>query len=75
MGIYAVNYDAETPGTMVAEGNQADNVRFIFNFDEYRWIPDYDIYYKDDDTAIDLIGYYPYTTTIDNVSAYPFEVV
>ncbi|MBO5833165.1 MAG: leucine-rich repeat protein [Alistipes sp.] len=75
VGIYAVNYDAETPGTMVAEGNQADNVRFIFNFDEYRWIPDYDIYYKDDDTAVDLIGYYPYTTTIDNVSAYPFEVV
>ena len=74
VGIYAVNYDGETPGTMVAEGNQADNVRFIFNFDEYRWVPDYDIYYKDDHTAVDLIGYYPYNPTIENVSAYPFEV-
>lgn len=74
VGIYAVNYDGETPETMVAEGNQADNVRFIFNFDEYRWVPDYDIYYKDDHTAVDLIGYYPYNPTIENVSAYPFEV-
>lgn len=74
VGIYAVNYDGETPGAMVAEGNQADNVRFIFNFDEYRWVPDYDIYYKDDHTAVDLIGYYPYNPTIENVSAYPFEV-
>lgn len=74
VGIYAVNYDGETPGTMVAEGNQADNVRFIFNFDEYRWVPDYDIYYKDDHTAVDLIGYYPYNPTIENVAAYPFEV-
>ena len=74
VGIYAVNYDGETPGTMVAEGNQADNVRFIFNFDEYRWVPDYDIYYKDDHTAVDLIGYYPYNPNISDVSAYPFEV-
>ena len=74
VGIYAVNYDDQAPGTMVSEGNQADNVRFIFNFDEYRWVPDYDIYYKDDHTAVDLIGYYPYNPNIDNVSAYPFEV-
>ena len=74
VGIYAVNYDGETPGTMVPEGNQADNVRFIFNFDEYRWVPDYDIYYKDDHTAVDLIGYYPYNPNISNISAYPFEV-
>ena len=74
VGIYAVNYDGQTPGTMVSEGNQADNVRFIFNFDEYRWIPDYDIYYKDDHTAVDLIGYYPYNSTVEDVSAYPFEV-
>lgn len=74
VGIYAVNYDGETPGTMVAKGNQADNVRFIFNFDEYRWIPDYDIYFRDDHTAVDIIGYYPFHSDIENVSAYPFEV-
>lgn len=74
VGIYAVNYDGQNQGVLAAEGNQADNVRFIFNFDEYRWIPDYDIYFRDDNTAVDIIGYYPYASEIENVYAYPFEV-
>lgn len=74
VGIYAVNYMDEAPGTMVAEGNQADNVRFIFNFDEYRWIPDYDIYFLDDKTAVDIIGYYPFDSNVEDVTAYPFQV-
>ena len=74
VGIYAVNYDGQNQGVLAAEGNQADNVRFIFNFDEYRWVPDYDIYFRDDNTAVDIIGYYPYAAEIENVYAYPFEV-
>ena len=74
VGVYVVNYNGETSGTMVSEGNQADNVRFTFNYDEYKWTPDYDIYYKDDHTAVDIIGYYPYNSNIENISAYPFEV-
>ena len=74
VGIYAVNYDGQNQGVLAAEGNQADNVRFVFNFDEYRWIPDYDIYFRDDNTAVDIIGYYPYASEIENVYAYPFEV-
>ena len=74
VGIYAVNYVDGAAGTMVNEGNQADNVRFIFNFDEYRWVPDYDIYFLDDKTSVDIIGYYPYILNIEDVNAYPFEV-
>ncbi len=74
VGIYAVNYNGETPGALASKGNQADNVRFIFNYDECRWIPDYEIYYKDDHTAVDIIGYYPYNSNIENISAYPYEV-
>ena len=74
VGIYVVNYDGQNQGVLSTEGNQADNVRFIFNFDEYRWVPDYDIYFRDNDTAVDIIGYYPYTTEIENVYAYPFDV-
>ena len=74
VGIYAVNYVDGVAGTMVNEGNQADNVRFIFNFDEYRWVPDYDIYFLDDKTAVDIIGYYPFDSNVDNVSEYSFEV-
>ena len=74
VGIYVVNYDGQNPGTLVSEGNQADNVRFVFDFDEYRWIPDYDIYYRDDTTPVDIIGYYPYASSIEEANAYSFEV-
>ena len=31
VGVYIVNYDGETPGTLKLEDNQADNVRFKYN--------------------------------------------
>ncbi len=73
VGIYAVNYVDGAPGTLQVEGNQADNVRYMFDFEEYKWIPEYDVYFLDDDTAVDLIGYYPYANP-ESVTAYPFEV-
>ena len=73
VGIYAVNYVDGTPGTLQVEGNQADNVRYMFDFEEYKWIPEYDVYFLDDDTAVDLIGYYPYANP-ESVTKYPFEV-
>ena len=73
VGIYAVNYVDGAPGTLQVEGNQADNVRYMFDFEEYKWIPEYDVYFLDDDTAVDLIGYYPYANP-ESVTTYPFEV-
>ena len=74
VGIYVVNYNGESAGTMLDEGNQADNVRYVFNETEYRWTPDYPIYYYDKVTPVDIIGYYPYVSNIDKVNAYSFEV-
>ena len=74
VGIYAVNYDGETPGSLFAEGNQATNVRYVFNEQEYKWTPDYPVYYLDGKTPVDLYGYYPYNNNVENVNAYPFEV-
>ena len=73
VGIYAVNYKDGAPGTLQVDGNQADNVRYMFDFEEYKWIPEYDVYFLDDDTAVDLIGYYPYANP-ESVTTYPFEV-
>ena len=73
VGIYAVNYVDGAPGTLQLEGNQADNVRYMFDAEEYKWIPEYDVYFLDDDTAVDLIGYYPYANP-SSVTEYPFEV-
>ena len=74
VGIYVVNYQNGVPGTMLDEGNQADNVRYIFNESENKWTPDYPIYYYDKVTPVDIIGYYPYVSNIDNVKAYSFEL-
>lgn len=72
VGVYVVNYDGETPGTLKVEKNQADNVRFKFD-GSGSWISDYDIFYKDNDTKVDFYGYYPYATPT-SVEAYPLEV-
>ena len=72
IGLYIVNYDGETPGTLRVEDNQADNVRFTYN-DERLWVSDYDIFYKDNDTKVDFYAYYPYAEP-SSIEAWPFEV-
>ena len=74
IGIYVVNYQDGLPGTMLSDGNQADNVRYVYNESENKWTPDFPVYYHDKVTPVDIIGYYPYITNIDNVNTYPFEV-
>ena len=72
VGVYIVNYDGETPGTLKLEDNQADNVRFSYN-ENGDWVSDYDVFYKDNDTKVDFYGYYPYADPT-SIEAYPFEV-
>ena len=73
IGVYVVNYQDGVPGTLLDEGNQVDNVRYVYNESENKWTPDYPVYYYDKVTPVDIIGYYPYTTNI-SVNAYSFEV-
>ena len=73
VGIYVVDYEGTTPGTLRNEGNRADNVRFTFDERAYRWNPAYEIYWKDKKTHIDIYGYYPFGTPED-VENYSFEL-
>ena len=74
VGIWAVNFAGEdTPGTLTLKDNQATNVRFTFD-GASTWTPDYDIYYKDKNTKVDIYGIYPYTSAISSIEAQPFEV-
>ncbi len=72
VGIWAVNYDGDTPGTLALRGNQATNVRFTYNGTS--WTSDYDIYYKDKYTKVDLYGVYPYSSAISSIEDMLFEV-
>lgn len=73
VGIYVVNYDGGLPGQLVVEGNQADNVRYVYDEANGKWIPDESVYFRDNNTHVDIIGYYPYGSP-SSVDAYAFEV-
>lgn len=73
VGIYVVNYDGTTPGTLQLKGNQADNVKYSYEEATGRWIPETPVYFRDKRTHVDIIGYYPYSSPT-SVDAYPFEV-
>ncbi len=73
MGVYIVDYDGGTPGTLKASGNRGDNVRHTFDEPNYRWNSAYDLYWKDKHTHIDVYGYYPFANP-ESVDNYQFEV-
>lgn len=74
IGVYIVDYDGTKAGALKNNGNRASNVRFTFDEGTYSWTPDYDIYWKDKETHIDVYGYYPYSSSVNNVNEYAFEV-
>lgn len=73
MGVYIVDYQGTTPGTLQNSGNRGNNVKHTFDEAAYKWNSAYDVYWKDEHTHIDVYGYYPFSSPED-VNAYPFEV-
>lgn len=76
VGLFAVNYTENNTlaGTLMVEGNQADNVEYVFDEANYKWTPMRPVYYKDINTNVDLYVYYPFQRSIQNVNASGFEV-
>lgn len=76
VGLFAVNYSEKNTvaGTLASEGNQADNVKYVFDESSHKWVPVKSVYYKDANTNVDLYLYYPYQKSISDVNASGFEV-
>lgn len=70
LGLYVVNYNGETAGTLQPSGNHADNVCFTYNG---TWTPASTIYWKDDTTPADFYCYYPYSASA-NITEHTFSV-
>lgn len=70
IGLYATNYNGTSPGGLSSTGNQADNVSYVYNGNSNTWQSSDVAHYRDTETAVDLIGYYPYMEISDacNVS-------
>lgn len=67
VGIYVVNQ----PNTLKTTGNHADNIGFTYSGS---WSAPTTIYWKDETTKADFYCYYPYSSSISNIEAYPFAV-
>lgn len=76
LGLFAVNYSEENTvaGTLADDGNQADNVKYVFDEAANKWTPTKKVYYKDVNTNVDLYLYYPHQSSVTKVNAANFEV-
>lgn len=69
-GLFVVNYNGTTPGTLAPAGNHVDNMRFRYSG---TWTPDRPVYWKDEETHADFYLYYPFAEVL-SVTAFPFTV-
>ena len=74
MGIYVVDRVSGEAGVLGASDNRAANMIYTFDGDSYTWSSPTSIYWRDQQTAVDIYGYYPAVNFISNPTAYNFEV-
>lgn len=72
IGIYTVNYVDGSAGTLQNSGNYLNNKKFTYDGSE--WKADSEVYWLDQNTPADFYCYYPYTETVNDVSALRFSV-
>ena len=73
IGTFIVDYADGKPGELKLTGNRADNLYYKYNEAGNRWVPSYDVYFKDKNTPVDIYGYYP-AGNPESISEYAFEV-
>lgn len=71
VGLYVVNYEGGSAGTLQVSGNHANNV--AFSYDGSKWTSSTTLYWKDDKTKADFYVYYPYGS-VTSVTEHPFSV-
>lgn len=73
MGVYIVDYENDTPGTL-SNDNRASNLLYTFDGDDNSWAAPSMVYWKDNTTPVDVYGYYPGINYVATPTAYNFEV-
>ncbi len=73
IGLFVVNHDANGSAmTLQATSNHIDNSQFTYQ--NGTWTSATPTYWKDETTHADFYIYYPYTASIQNVEAMPWNV-
>lgn len=68
VGLFVVN----EPNSLQLNGNHVDNSKFTF--DGAKWNAGKEIYWQDATTKADFYCYYPYTSSVSSITAFPFQI-
>lgn len=71
VGLYVINYNGDAIEGIAAKGNQVDNAPFVYKGGTWSTSPA--VYYRDNATKVDMIGYYPHME-VDDISNIDFAV-
>lgn len=74
IGVFIVNRDEGNAVALSAEGNHADNVKFTYDASSGLWTGAYDLYWKDLRTSVDAYSYYPFSSSLSSVDAFPLTI-
>lgn len=74
MGVYVMDYQNDIPQEITGDDIHADNVKFKFNGSDNSWSGATEIYWTSNTTPVDIIGYYPFMSTIDDEASVPFSI-
>lgn len=72
IGLYAVNYNGDVTEGISSKGNQADNVKY--SHAGGKWASTSPAYYRDENTPVKLIAYYPYMESIGSITSQKFSL-
>ena len=72
IGLYVANYADGAATQLASSGNHVNNMQFTLN--DNSWTPATKIYWKDKSTRADFYAYYPYQSTVTDVTALPVSV-
>lgn len=74
IGIFVADYSADVPESLSNGMLRADNQPFTYDEANGKWTSDKTLYWKNQHTAVDVVGYYPYAESIDNPVVYTFGI-
>lgn len=74
MGIFITDYVDGTPQPLGLTGNRVNNMLYTYREADNRWEGTTTVYWKDDHTPVDVVGYYPFDGQLASVNQYEFSV-
>ncbi|MDE5887326.1 MAG: leucine-rich repeat protein, partial [Muribaculaceae bacterium] len=74
MGVYVLDYSGDIAEEITSDDIHAKNVKYSFNASDNSWTGTTTLYWSSNTTPADIIGYYPFISTINDETAVPFSV-